>query len=96
MARRRGGGELVEEPLRFEDGDREAQNDDEGRANGQKRAHAEHRPAVVRNDIRRQEEPTARAVVVSIDLNTFTLATRRLAPTGRTLLTLSGIVVRCD
>ena len=38
MARRCRGGELPEEPLRFEDGEHEAQNDDEGRANGQERA----------------------------------------------------------
>ena len=38
MARRRRGGELHEELLRFEDGEHEAQNDDEGRANGQERA----------------------------------------------------------
>ena len=34
MARRRRSGELLEELLRFEDGEHEAQNDDEGRANG--------------------------------------------------------------
>ena len=57
MARRRRGGELVEEPLRFEDGEREAQNDDEGRANGQKRAHAKHRPAIIFHNVRGQKEP---------------------------------------
>ena len=57
MARRRGGGELLEELLRFEDGEHEAQNDDEGRANGQKSTQAEQGPAVVVNDVRGQKEP---------------------------------------